>query len=72
MAHCVHLKKGTRVMLRVNIDLSDHLVHGQLGTVDIIVFTESRISKIYFKFDDPTLGKQLMGSDFIPSHTKLF
>ena len=72
MAHCVHLKKGTRVMLRVNIDLSDHLVHGQLGTVDIIVFTESRISKIYFKFDDLTLGKQLMGSDFIPSHTKLF
>ena len=24
-------------MLRVNIDLSDHLVHGQLGTVDNIV-----------------------------------
>ena len=47
-----------------NIGLSDHLVNGQLGTVDNIVFTESGISKIYLKFDDPLVGKQLMCSDF--------
>ena len=42
-----HLKKGVRVMLTVNIDLSDQLVNGQLGTVDNIVFTESGILEIY-------------------------
>ena len=41
LAHCLHLKKGARVTLRVNIDLIDRLVNGQLGTVDNIVFTES-------------------------------
>ena len=51
-------------MLTVNIDLNDRLVNGQLGTVDNIVFTESGISKIYLKFDDPLVGKQLMCSDF--------
>ena len=50
-----------------NIGLSDHLVNGQLGTVDNIVFTESGISKIYLKFDDPLVGKQLMCSDFYSS-----
>ena len=51
-------------MLTVNIDLSDRLVNGQLGTADNIVFTESRISKIYLKFGVPLVGKQLMCSDF--------
>ena len=51
-------------MLTVNIELSDRLVNGQLGTVDNTVFTESGISKIYLKFDDPSLDKQLMCTDF--------
>ena len=50
-------------MLAVNIDLSDRLVNGQLGTVYNIIFAESGISKIYLKFDDPLVGKQLMCSD---------
>ena len=64
MAHCLHLKKGARVMLTVNIDLSDRLVGERLGTVNNIVFTESGISKIYLKFDDPLEGEQLMCSGF--------
>ena len=44
-------------MLAVNIDLSDRLVNGQLGTVYNIAFAESGISKIYLKFDDPLVGK---------------
>ena len=51
-------------MLTVNIDSSDCLVNGQLSAVDKIVFTESGISKIYLKFDDPLVGKQLLCSDF--------
>ena len=59
MAHCLHLKKSAR-MLTLNTDLSDHLV----GTVDNIIFTEPGISKVYLKFDDPSVGKQLMCSNF--------
>ena len=44
-------------MLTVNIDLSDRLVNGQLGTVDNIVFTEYEISKIYLKFDDSLVSE---------------
>ena len=43
-------------MLTVNFDLSNHLVNGQLDTVDNIVFTQSGISKIYLKFDYPLVG----------------
>ena len=64
LTHCLHLKEGEGVMVTVNIDLSDRLVNGQLGTVNNIVFTESGISKIYLKFDDPLVGKQMMFSDF--------
>ena len=64
LAYCLHLEKRARVILTVNIDLSDRLVNGQLGTVDNIVFTGSGISKIYLKFDDPLVGKQLMSGDF--------
>ena len=44
-------------MLAVNIDLSDRLVNGQLGTVYDIVLAESGISKKYLKFDEPLVGK---------------
>ena len=64
LARCLLLKEGARVMLTVNIDLSDRLVNGKLGTIDNIVFTESGISKMYLKFDDLLVGKQLVCSDF--------
>ena len=63
MVHCLHLKKVARVTLTVNNDLSDCPVKGQLGTVDDKVFTDSGISKIYLKFDDPLVGKHLMCSN---------
>ena len=58
LTHCLHLKKLPQVMLRVNIDLSDRLVNGPLGTIDNTVFTESGVSKRYIKFDVPLVGKQ--------------
>ena len=45
LAYCLHLKKGAQVMLTVNIDLTDHLVNGQLGTVYNIAYTESQFLK---------------------------
>ena len=53
MAYCLHLKKGAQVMLIVNIDLTDRLVSVQLVIIYNITYTESQISKIYVKFDDP-------------------
>ena len=64
LAYCLHLKKGAQVMLTVNIDLTDCLVSVQLVIVYNIAYTESQISKIYVKFDDPLVGNHLMGSDF--------
>ena len=46
LAQCLHLKKAARVMLTVNIDVSDRLANGELGTVDNLVFTEYGVSKI--------------------------
>ena len=54
-------------MLTVNINLSDRIVNGQLGTTDNIVFTKSGISKIYLKFDELLVGKQLIFGDFYSS-----
>ena len=64
LTHYNYFKKGVRVMLTVNVNLSDLLVNRRFGTVDNIVFTESGISKIYLKFYDLLVGKQLMCSDF--------
>ena len=46
LAYCFYLLRCARVILTVNIDLSDRLVNGQLSAVDNIVFTELGISKI--------------------------
>ena len=54
-------------MLTVNINLSDRIVNGQLGTTDNIVFTKSGISKIYLKFDELLVGMQLIFGDFYSS-----
>ena len=51
------------VTLPVNIDLTDRLASGQLGILYNIPHTESQISKIYVKFDDPLVGNHLMGND---------
>ena len=64
LAYCLHLLRCARVILTVNIDLSDRLVNGQLSTVGNVVFTESEISKIYLKFDDPLVSEYVMCSDF--------
>ena len=50
-------------MLTTNIDISDKLINGQMGVVHDFAISDSKISKIYIKFDDPNAGLKLMRSD---------
>ena len=53
------IKVNARVMLTTNIDISDRLINGQMGTVTkiaILNHNTSRPSIIYIKFDDPQAG----------------
>ena len=39
-------------MLTSNLDIADHLINGQLGTVFDLRYSEGTITKKYVKFDD--------------------
>ena len=53
----LNLKKGARVMLTFNVNLSDSLVTGVLGTVLDFVYEESRLRAVIIAFDDPKVGQ---------------
>ena len=51
------IKVNSRVMLTTNIDISDRLINGQMGTVKHIAIDNTRRpSFIYIKFDDHQAG----------------
>ena len=52
------IKSGARVMLTNNVDISDRLINGQLGTVAHITVNEvtQKPSIVYIKFDDEDAG----------------
>ena len=54
----VSIKEGARVMLTNNIDISDRLINGQLGTVARILVNEvtQKPTIVYIKFDDEDAG----------------
>ena len=52
----LHLAVGAKEMLVVNIDISDGLVNGALGTVSGIVTTSSQITTILVKFNSDRVG----------------
>ena len=54
----VCIKSGARVMLTNNVDISDRLINGQLGTVARITVNEvtQKPSIVYIKFDDEVAG----------------
>ena len=56
-------KKGARVMLTSNIDISEKLINGQIGTVAHVSSHEGIVKKIYVKFDDRNAGHNRIDSD---------
>jgi hypothetical protein len=52
----VSVKENCRVMLTTNIDISDRLINGQMGTIKKIAINQStsKPSVLYINFDDPT------------------
>jgi len=54
----VSIKEGARVMLTNNVDISDRLINGQLGTVAGILVNEvtQKPTILYVKFDDEDAG----------------
>jgi len=54
----VSIKEGARVMLTNNVDISDRLINGQLGTVARILVNEmtQKPTIVYIKFDDERAG----------------
>ena len=63
LANKLTLKMGAKVMLTVNIDISDKLINGQMGLVKNISIKNGRQSKIYVKFFDEEAGLKKMSSD---------
>ena len=50
-------------MLTSNLDIADHLINGQLGTVFDFRYSEGTITKKYVKFDDVNAEMIKKGSD---------
>ena len=71
LASAIKIKVNSRVMLTVNVDLSDRLVNGQLGTVKHISKNlKGEVTKIYIKFDDAGAGQKKVNKDtFAKQHS---
>lgn len=55
----LHIKINARVMLTTNVDTTDGLTNGAMGTVTNLVFkngTSQQIEAVLVKFDSPTAG----------------
>ena len=56
------LAVGARVMVTVNIDVSDGLANGVCGTVIEIIHTGLFVHAVLVKFDSKRVGKQAIAN----------
>ena len=64
LAQILQIKVNARVMLTVNVDISDRLINGQIGTIKHIARNSNNsIIKIYIKFDDTEAGRKKIDTD---------
>jgi hypothetical protein len=61
LPYSLQICEGSRVMLTVNLDISDHLINGAIGTVVKIHRRQDSTNPsgiIFVKFDDPVAGNK--------------
>lgn len=63
LAGLLNIKVNARVMLTTNIDISDRLINGQIGTIRHIKTTGNSVEKIYVQLDDDRAGLKARNTD---------
>ena len=63
LASILNLKVSARVMITNNIDVSDKLSNGQIGTMKHIKMESGTVTTVYVKLDDDSAGSKLINSD---------
>ena len=58
LASLLKLKKGVRIMITSNIDLTDRLINGQFGVVFDFAYIDSSVTKVYVKLNDQNAKMQ--------------
>ena len=52
LANFLKLKIGAKAILKVNLDIHDHLINCQTGNTSYNEFAEGSVGKVYLKFSD--------------------
>lgn len=47
----------------LNIDILDRNIKGQMRVVKYLEIVDNAVSKIFMKFDDPEVGRKLIGAN---------
>ncbi|XP_066910992.1 ATP-dependent DNA helicase PIF1-like [Clytia hemisphaerica] len=68
LARILEMKVGARILISKNIDITDRLVNGQVGTVMGFKYDSSNILGIYVKLDDASAGKKGSNLDHVCRH----
>ena len=63
LVKCLELKKGTTVMVTVDIDIRDKLIDRQVGKISGFEIVDYIVKRIYIKFHDDLVGREAMSLD---------